>query len=183
MPIFLQTKRLQLRRVTDEDIDLLYALDGDPEVIRYTNLGGRSPLADWQNTILPHWLALYETYENRGYWIAEEKATGDFLGWFHFRPAKDAPEDTELGYRLQQSAWGQGYATEIARELVRRGFEEWGVARIIATALSANRASIRVMEKAGLHFEKNFVYEFTDPETGRTTQHPAVQYTRGRLSE
>jgi RimJ/RimL family protein N-acetyltransferase len=174
--IFLETKRLRLRRVTADDAALLSALDSDPEVIRYTNLGGRSTLNDWQNTILPRWLAYYTAYENRGYWIAEEKATRDFLGWFHFRPAKDNPADTELGYRLQKAAWGKGYATEMARELVHRGFEEWGAKRITATALTANRASIHVMEKAGLRLEENFVYEFTDPKTGRTTEHSAVRY-------
>ena len=182
MTIFLETQRLRLRRITAADAPLLYALDGDPEVIRYTNLGGRSTLADWRETILPRWLAYYEDYDNRGYWIAEEKATSGFLGWFHFRPAQDAPHGTikeaELGYRLQKSAWDQGFATEIARELVRKGFEELGAERITATALAANQASVRVMEKAGLGFETNYIYEFTDPNTGQVTGYPAVKYAR-----
>ena len=180
MTIFLETQRLRLRRVTTGDALLLYALDGDPEVIRYTNLGGRGTLEFYRETLLPRWLKFYEEYEGRGYWIAEEKAGGEFLGWFHFRPAQNAPlgtmEEAELGYRLQKSAWGKGYATEIAREFVRKGFEELGAARITATALAANRASIRVMEKSGLRFESHYTYEFTDPTTGRMTEHPAVRY-------
>ena len=180
MTIFLETERLRLRRVTAEDAALLHALDGDPEVIRYTDLGGRISLTARRDVILPRWLAYYGAYENRGYWIAEEKARGNFFGWFHFRPDQDAPPGTtneaELGYRLKKSAWGKGYATEIVRELVRRGFEEWGAARITATALTANCASIRVMEKAGLRFEKSYRYEFTESSTSQTTAHPAVRY-------
>jgi RimJ/RimL family protein N-acetyltransferase len=186
--IVLETKRLLLRRVTLSDAPLLQALDSDPEVIRYTDLGGCPSLAARRDIILPRWLAYYAAYENRGYWIAEEKASSEFLGWFHFRPAKDNPqekdspqekdgsEEAELGYRLKRSAWGQGYATEMAQELVRRGFEEWGAKRITATALAANRASIRVMEKAGLRFEETYTYEFTNPSSGRTAEHPAVRY-------
>jgi hypothetical protein len=52
-------------------------------------------------------------------WAVIEKATGEFLGWFHFRPRADAvPGEVELGYRLRKSAWGKGYATE--RGLVER---------------------------------------------------------------
>jgi hypothetical protein len=40
-----------------------------------------------------------------GFWAAIEKSTGEFLGWFHFRPRKDAdPGEAELGYRLRRSA-------------------------------------------------------------------------------
>jgi hypothetical protein len=45
-----------------------------------------------------------------GFWAAIEKASGDFLGWFHFRSAPgSAPDEPELGYRLRKAAWGKGY--------------------------------------------------------------------------
>lgn len=60
--------------------------------------------------------------------------------------------------------WSKGYATEGSRALVRKGFSELGVQRVIATALAENAASIRVMEKAGLKLEKRFTYQNTGLE-------------------
>lgn len=181
MTILLETDRLRLRRFTSDDADALYELDGDPDVIRWTNLDGRrAPYAFYRDVLIPRNLAFYEKYAGCGYWVAEERATGDWLGWFHFRPGREDPDETELGYRLRKSAWGKGYATEGSRALVCKGFLEMGTARVSATALTANRASIRVMEKAGLRFEREYVHEFTDPATGQVTGHPAVQYALDR---
>ena len=181
MHLFLQTDRLRLRRFTPDDVDALYALDGDPDVIRWTNLDGRrAPYVFYRDVLLPRNLAFYEKYTGYGYWVAEEKASGDWLGWFHFRPARDDPEEIELGYRLRKPAWGRGYATEGALALVRHGFLALGTVRVTATALAANRASIRVMQKAGLRFKRDYTYEFTDPETGQVTGYPAVQYALNR---
>ena len=66
--------------------------------------------------------------------------------------------DIELGYRLQRKVWGKGYATEGSKALIRKGFLEWEIQQVASSALLANKASIRVMEKVGLKFEKNFVY-------------------------
>ncbi len=183
MKVFLTTERLRLRRITLEDAPLVFAMDSDPEVIRYTDLGGCGLQETYRETILPRWLRYYEEYDARGYWIAEETATDRFLGWFHFRPPRNTPAGTlaeaELGYRLRRSAWGRGYASEMARELVQRG-DDLGAERITATALAANGASIRVMQKAGLRFEADRVYEFTDANTNLTTAYPAVRYGLNR---
>jgi RimJ/RimL family protein N-acetyltransferase len=51
----------------------------------------------------------------RHIWVlgGQEKATGRFIGWFHFRPGEGhAGDEPELVYRLHRSAWGKGYATE-----------------------------------------------------------------------
>jgi RimJ/RimL family protein N-acetyltransferase len=62
---------------------------------------------------------------------------------------------------LQRLAWGKGYATEGAQALIRKGFLELGVPRVVATALAANVASIRVMEKASLTLAKRYWYKGT----------------------
>jgi RimJ/RimL family protein N-acetyltransferase len=180
MRVHLESERLRLRRFTPADAALLYDLDGDPDVIRFTDLGGRAPYAHYCDRVLPRNLAYYGRGEGYGYWALEEKASGDFLGWFHFRPAQDDSGEIELGCRLKRSAWGRGYATEMARALVCHGFATLGVPRITATALAANRASVRVLEKAGLRFHGDWTYEFTDPATGRVTPHPAVRYALDR---
>ena len=181
MTIFLETDRLLLRRFTPDDLDFLYTLDGDPDVIRFTNLDGRRmPYTFYRDVIIPRNLAYYEKYEGYGYWVAIEKAIGENLGWFHFRPAKENPDEVELGYRFAKPAWGKGYATEGSRALIRKGFTELGTARVTATALAANIVSVRVLEKSGLRFEHDYTYEHTDPETGLVTGHPAVKYALDR---
>ena len=58
-----------------------------------------------------------------------------------FRPREGAsPDEAELGYRLRKSAWGNGYATEGSRALIRKGFTEFGVQRVVAEAMT--RASL-----------------------------------------
>ncbi|MBV9851049.1 MAG: GNAT family N-acetyltransferase, partial [Armatimonadetes bacterium] len=148
MHIFLETDRLLLRRLMPSDIDNLLRLDGDPDVIRFTNPGGRcAPRDVYEAEILPRFLAYYEQYSGYGYWAAIEKSTNAFLGWFHFRPARDESGDIELGYRLLPFGRGQGYATEGSGALIRKGFMELGVGRVTATTLVENIASRRVMEK------------------------------------
>jgi len=61
-----------------------------------------------------------------------------------------------LGYRLRRALWGQGYATEGARALIDAGFVSAGLRRIVATTYQDNRASRRVMEKAGRTFVRSF---------------------------
>ena len=123
MQVFLETQRLVLRRFSMADADNLVNLDADPDVMRFVTGGIPTSREEIQNEFLPAFLAYYQRYEGFGFWAAIEKATGEFLGWFHFRPRADAaPGEVELGYRLRKSAWGKGYATEGSRALIRKGF-------------------------------------------------------------
>jgi RimJ/RimL family protein N-acetyltransferase len=157
MHIFLETERLVLRRFTAADVNNLVELDSDPEVMRFLTGGKPTPRNLIEQEYLPRILAYYERYEGFGFWAAIERSTGDFLGWFHFRPPDSSrPEDVELGYRLRRSAWGNGYATEGSRALIRKGFAELGVQRVVASTYQDNLASRRVMEKAGLTLVRTF---------------------------
>ena len=81
--------------------------------------------------------------------------------------ARDAvPGEVELGYRLRKSAWGKGYATEGSRALIRKGFTEFGVKRVVAEAMAVNQASRRVMEKAGLKLVRTFYQPWPYPMEG-----------------
>ena len=157
MQVFLETDRLVLRRLTEADVDNLYDLDRDPAVMRFLNGGTPTPRDVIQREILPRFLRYYDRFEGYGFWAAIEKATGEFLGWFQFRPPEGAgPDEAELGYRLRKSAWGKGYGTEVSRALIRKGFAELGVQRVVAGAAAANIASRRVMEKAGLTLVRTY---------------------------
>ncbi|MBB2911726.1 RimJ/RimL family protein N-acetyltransferase [Streptosporangium becharense] len=181
MRVFLETDRLVLRRVTEDDLDDLVALDGDPEVMRYLTGGRPTPREVVRDEVIPRWTAFYERYDGYGYWVAVEKATGGFLGWFLFRPNPvgtradgTVREGIELGYRLRRSAWGRGYATEGSRALIRKGFTGAGVERVYAETMTVNAASRRVMEKAGLRYVRTFHDDFPEPIPG--DEHGEVEY-------
>ena len=173
--VFLETERLLLRRLTAADVDNLYALNSDPAVMRFLTGGRPIPLAEIQGELLPRYLEYYQRYTGYGFWAAIERSSGDFLGWFHFRPAEGAgPGEVELGYRLRQSAWGQGYATEGSRALIRKGFRMLGVERVVASTMAVNTASRRVMEKAGLRYVRTYHESWPEPIEG--TEHGEVEY-------
>jgi len=73
MQVFLETERLLLRRLTAADVDNLFDLDSDPEVMRYLSGGTPTPRAIIQNDILPAFLRSYERFAGFGVWAAIEK--------------------------------------------------------------------------------------------------------------
>ena len=181
MRVFLETDRLDLLRFTGDDVDSVVELDSDPEVMRYLTGGTPTPREVVREEIIPRWLAYYERYEGYGFWAVIEKSTGQFLGWFHFRPHPDglrsdgtARVGVELGYRLRRAAWGKGYATEGSRALIRKGFTELGVERVYAETMVVNTASRRVMEKAGLRYVRPFHQDWSERIPG--DEHGEVEY-------
>lgn len=179
MHVFLDTRRLVLRRFTEEDIDALVELDGDPEVMRFVTGGIATSREEIEREVIPGYLAQYERWAGYGSWAAIEKESEAFLGWFHFRPEDpDVPGEVELGYRLQRAAWGKGYATEGSRALVEKGFTELGVERVVAYTLVVHAASRRVLENAGLRFVRVFHADW--PWTIEGDEHGDVEYALTR---
>ena len=175
MRVLLETERLVLRRFTEADADDLIYLDGDPEVMRFHTGGKPTPPDEIRDGTLPRFLRSYERFEGFGVWVAVERSTGEFLGWFEFYPPEGrGPEEAVLGYRLRRSAWGKGYATEGSRALVRKGFTDLGVRRVVAETMAVNAASRRVMEKAGLTYVRTFHQEW--PERIEGDEHGDVEY-------
>jgi RimJ/RimL family protein N-acetyltransferase len=177
--VFLETERLVLRRLTMADADNLVELDGDPDVMNFITGGRPTPRDEIVNDYLPAFLGYYDRYPGYGFWAAIEKSTGEFLGWFHFRPAEGgSPGEAELGYRLRKSAWGKGYGTEGSRALIRHGFTELGVQRVLATTMAVHIASRRVMEKAGLSLTRTFYQPWPYAIDG--DEHGDVEYALTR---
>jgi RimJ/RimL family protein N-acetyltransferase len=160
MDVFLETERMVLRRFTLDDAEDVLALDSDPQVRTYVEDGEPVTLEEAVSSI-EHWLRYHDRSAIYGFWAAVERATGRFLGWFHFRPRPDAPPDEpELGYRLVSAAWGQGFGTEGSRALIDKGFESPEVSRVVAETLAVHTASRRVMEKAGMRFIRQYSTEW-----------------------
>lgn len=157
MGVYLQTERLRLRQFTAADVDHLVALDADPEVMHFITGGLPTPRAVIEHEVLPAFLAHHQRWPHLGFWAAEEKASGHFVGWLHLRPGEGhPPEEPELGYRLRRASWGQGYAAEGGRALVDRAFERDDVHRVLAETMVVHTASRRVMDKCGMRVVRTF---------------------------
>lgn len=123
-------------------------MEADPLVARY--VGNGKPMArDGVVAMLARVRRYPKLYPDLGIWHASRVDNGAFIGWFTLKYAGRSA-DVEVGYRLRRSAWGQGYATEGATELVRYGFDSLGLERIIGVTHPDNVASQRVLTKAGL---------------------------------
>jgi len=154
----LTTERLRLRRMRPGDAARIVALDSDPEVKRWIDQG-RPPDADRiREEVLPRWIAAYEGSGGMGFFAAEDRLTGEFLGWFHLKPWTGEEEEgaLELGYRLHRHRWGLGLATEGSLALIEAAFSRFGARQVVARAMAANTSSVRVLEKCGLTFLREY---------------------------
>lgn len=180
----LVTPRLVLRRLTGADLDWLTALHGDPAVMRYIDEGEAVPAEVTATQTLPGMLAEYgQLADGLGCFAAVPREGGVPVGWLSLRPAnsvglEDEQGSTELGYRLFPAAWGHGYATEGARALVRHAFTVVGASRLVATTMTVNSGSRRVLEKAGLRLVRTFCAQWPAYLTG--AEHGDVVYALDR---
>ena len=145
---FLDTEQLALREVSPADAGSFYRLDRDPRVMRYIADGSVGTRAGAVAAI-GRAMRYYRLYPGLGKWLAEERATRRFVGWFSLNYVPDTVE-IEVGYRLLPEAWGRGLATEGAGALVRHGFHALGLFRIIGLTHPDNHASQNVLRKIGL---------------------------------
>ncbi|MGQ0737858.1 MAG: GNAT family N-acetyltransferase [Bacteroidota bacterium] len=154
MNIIIETERLLLRTFTEDDGELIYQLNQDPEVTRYTldpvkNMAHAKEILE--TTILPQY-ALY----NYGRWAVHVKpepdpAVAGFIGWCGLKMRAEMNE-IDLGYRFIRKAWGRGYATEAAAACLQYGFKTLGLKRIVGRALPGNEASMKVLAKCRMQY-------------------------------
>jgi RimJ/RimL family protein N-acetyltransferase len=149
------TQRLRLRELTLDDVDLLVALDSDPAVMQFIS-GGKPTSREEAERMVRRSLG--------SRWIAYERATDEFVGWFGLRPSDEHAR--ELGYRLRRASWGNGYATEGSQALIDLGFTDLGLRRVWAQTMTVNTRSRRVMERCGLRYVRTFFLEWPEPIEG-----------------
>jgi len=149
----IETARLRLRMLRDSDLDDLAALFADPDVMRYVGNGQPTDRAEAQKaltSIIAHW-----DRHGFGRWAIEYKENKEFVGYGGLRSLFGTPE---VVYHFARRHWGKGFATEMARAALNFGFNVKGFDRIVAIAKPGNAASIHVMDKIGMHFEKQTSY-------------------------
>lgn len=147
MPIELETERLIMRQMREEDAGGMFELNNDPEVIWYT---GDSAFTDIEQT--KAFIKAYDQYEKyrMGRLNCFLKSSGEYIGWCGLKRLPSGKVD--LGYRWHKRYWGKGYATEAAKASLDYGFNTLHLDEIIATAMKPNAASINVMKKLGMTY-------------------------------
>jgi RimJ/RimL family protein N-acetyltransferase len=149
----IETERLWLRIFRPDDLDDLARLFNDADVLRYVGDGKPTTREEADRTlqsIIRHW----QTH-GFGRWAAFDKRSEKFVGFGGLRSLFGTPE---VVYHLAKANWEKGLATELGRAALRFGFEDRGFDRIVAIAKPENVASIHVMNKLGMRFEKNATY-------------------------
>lgn len=151
----LETRRLLLTKLATADLDDLVRMYADPQVT--ATLGGVRT-ADWVAEYLKTQMAHWDEH-GFGFWTVRDRLTGEFIGRGGLRYASiEGRREVEVGYGFRKECWGRGLATELAIESVRIGFTELQLSDVVSFTLTTNLASKRVMEKAGLRYERDIVY-------------------------
>lgn len=145
----IETERLRLRILTPHDLDALADMYSDTDVMRYLAMGlpvSRDETALHLERLIGNWKRL-----GFGRWAITDKSSGEFVGYSGFGIYDHR---LELNYGIIKKDWGKGYATEAAQACLRYGFEEFGFEYVAAVARAENLASIQVMKKLGMKYEK-----------------------------
>ncbi len=143
----LQTARLTLRPVSQEDAAALHHLFAQPEVYRYMTDG--EPISrDWIDTIIADSIATFAQC-GLGLWAVQARDTQALIGLTGFRYFYEPPV-LELLYALLPGHWQAGLATEMATAAMDYAFTHTDMASIRASTDAPNHASVRVMERLGM---------------------------------
>jgi RimJ/RimL family protein N-acetyltransferase len=143
-----ETSRLTIRPRRLSDTEACLAMDREPGVTRFIDGSWGDPVA---HRAFIEARTCGEYPEGLGYWALCPRDDPDvFLGWVLLIPEDTVVPETEIGWRLRRSAWGQGLATEAARPLIQHAFDVLNLPRVVAYIDPGNAGSRRVAEKLGL---------------------------------
>jgi len=158
MSQILETERLILRELNIDDAENFYKLNLNPNVTKYT---GNSAFKDINEA--KDFLENYQDYQLNGFgrWAVIDKSNNEFLGWCGLKYDKNLDE-TDIGFRFFEEYWNKGFATESAKACIDYGFENLNLKTIIGRAMKENIVSIKVLEKIGLNFEREFSFDETN---------------------
>jgi RimJ/RimL family protein N-acetyltransferase len=148
------TARLSFRQMTEDDLDDMAALLGDPHVMRYyPNPKTREEALAWID-----WNQQLYQQEGCGLWVVTLRTTGEFVGDCGLTPQEiEGVTDQEVGYHVRADLQGNGYATEAAAACRDYARDILDAQRLIAIIRQDNQASQRVAEKIDLLFERDAI--------------------------
>lgn len=157
----LETTRLVLRPLTTDDADFMLELMNEPAFIRNVADRGIRQRADAVAYIEEKILPSYANF-NFGFYGVDLKESSAPIGICGL-VKRETLEDVDVGFSILERYWGNGYAFEAAAAMMEYGRTVLGINRIVGITAPHNRASIRLLEKLGLKFQR----EIDFPEFGR----------------
>jgi|GEM_PF-65345 len=177
----IETHRLKIRPWSYADIDHYLTLAKD---VGYNSFSLPGQFALEPNEARERIKDRIDLFESKkvGKFLLLSKDSGEVIGTCGLGAYElDGQEEMEIGYRIRLQHWGMGYATEAAAATLDYGFKNLGFDRIVAFALPQNRSSIRVIEKLGYRYLKNFfhaeiphaLYELTKDQYVQCKSNPA----------
>jgi len=148
----LETDRLLMREMNESDAQNFFELNNDPQVLRYT---GDEPFESIEHSrnFLKAYPEISYLKDGLGRLTCIRKSDQEIIGWCGLRLQPEGLVD--LGYRFHHRFWNQGFATESSIAALDWGFGVKQLDQIIARASKENGASIRVMQKLGMRYQKD----------------------------
>lgn len=155
--------RLQFELMTAKDWELMFALDQDPEVMRFINGGKLTSKQEIQEIYIPRMESYTNSEEGWGLWKVSLKQNNEFIGWILIRPMeffsdKSEFDNLEIGWRFSRNSWGKGYATEAALNIKQSLVDKGILTKLSAIAIEENSASTNIMKKLGMNFIKKDIH-------------------------
>jgi ribosomal-protein-alanine N-acetyltransferase len=143
-----ETERLLLRRFNENDVEAIYRMRSDADMMRYIREPqNRAESTNWVKLVSSLW-----EKEKIGFCAVVEKVSGQVIGWCGLWRLKETGE-TEVGYAIAKEFWRRGLASEAAEAFLEYGFNKLNLDKIVAVAFPENAGSRRVMEKLGMHYD------------------------------
>lgn len=153
MAIILETERLLLRHLVMDDLDELFTLYSDHEIRKYFPEGVLT--REETKEELEWHMNGHPRHPELGLWATIHKATGKFIGRCGLLPWKiDDVLEVEIAYLIDKNFQRQGLASEASFGLLKYGFEELKLSRLICLIDPDNIASQKVAEKTGMKLER-----------------------------
>lgn len=150
--MFLETDRLQLRRLSVDDAEFILRLLNEPSFIQNIGDRGVRTIEDARAYVLKGPIASYEKF-GFGLLLVAEKETGLAVGICGLLK-RDVLEDVDIGYALLPEFWSRGYALESASAVMTFAREKLGSNRVLAVVNAANESSIRLLGKLGFQYDR-----------------------------
>lgn len=151
--LLLETERLLLRTISETDVDAIHELHSLPETDEFNTLGIPGNILVTKD-LVGDWLLKQNAVPCTAYVFSIVlRSESRLIGLMGMNLGRPKSLRAEVWYKLHRDYWNRGYASEALERLLQFGFGDLGLHRIEAGCATENRASIRVLEKAGMQRE------------------------------
>lgn len=166
----LKTGRLTMVPLAPEHKDFLYELDSNPEVMKHIGYG---KALDAKDSAIVHKLLMETASPGTGCGCWVGYSSNEPVGWWVLcssqneeTPPKINKERAEFGLRIAPRFWGQGFAKEGSRELLKHGFQDLGIKEIFGDTMTVNAGSRATMSACGMKLIRTYFNQYDHPPAG-----------------